>query len=86
MVYYVVLTPRPALGMIVVVAANLGAIAVLAGARLRLLHTFAVIFLAAWVGHTGQDTNPSFFKDLQFLLIGPLWLLAFIYRRRGWRY
>ena len=45
----------------------------------------AAIFVAAWVGqfigHHVEGAKPSFFKDLQFLLIGPLWLLADVYRR-----
>jgi len=32
-------------------------------------------------GPRGGRQRPSFFKDLQFLLIGPLWLLAAAYRR-----
>ncbi|NUN05470.1 MAG: DUF962 domain-containing protein [Bdellovibrio sp.] len=38
-----------------------------------------VIFVLAWigqfVGHQIEGKKPSFFKDLQFLLIGPLWVL-----------
>ena len=30
-----------------------------------------------------EGKRPSFFKDLQFLLIGPLWLLAAAYRKIG---
>ena len=45
----------------------------------------AVVFVVAWagqfVGHHIEGAKPSFFKDLQFLLIGPLWLLADLYRR-----
>jgi uncharacterized membrane protein YGL010W len=45
------------------------------------------IFVAAWIGqfigHAIEGKRPSFFKDLQFLLIGPLWLLAALYRRCG---
>ena len=33
-----------------------------------------------------EGKRPSFFKDVQFLLIGPLWLLAFVYRAFDWRY
>lgn len=48
------------------------------------------IFIAAWigqfVGHKIEGRKPSFFKDIQFLLIGPLWLLAALYRRIGLRY
>lgn len=36
------------------------------------------IFIVAWigqfVGHKIEGKKPSFFKDLQFLLIGPLWI------------
>lgn len=45
----------------------------------------AGIFVAAWIGqfigHHYEGAKPSFFKDLQFLLVGPLWLMAFVYRR-----
>ena len=44
-----------------------------------------VIFSLAWVGqfygHKVEGKKPSFFKDIQFLLIGPAWLLHFIYKR-----
>ena len=46
-----------------------------------------VIFAIAWVGqfygHKIEGKKPSFLKDLQFLLIGPAWLLHFIYKRVG---
>lgn len=49
-----------------------------------------IIFVAAWigqfVGHNIEGKKPSFFQDLQFLLIGPAWLLGFIYRKVGLRY
>ena len=42
------------------------------------------IFIVAWVGqfigHKIEGKKPSFFEDLQFLLIGPAWLIGFIYR------
>jgi uncharacterized membrane protein YGL010W len=48
------------------------------------------VFVGAWilqfVGHAIEGKRPSFFKDLQFLLIGPAWLLAFVYRSLGLRY
>lgn len=44
-----------------------------------------VVFIIAWIfqfiGHGIEGKKPSFLKDLQFLLIGPLWLLHFIYKR-----
>lgn len=49
-----------------------------------------LIFSGAWVGqfigHKIEGKKPSFFKDLQFLLIGPAWLLSFIYKKLGSRY
>ncbi len=49
----------------------------------------AALFVLAWIGqfigHAVEGKRPSFFKDLQFLLVGPLWLLADLYRRLGAR-
>jgi uncharacterized membrane protein YGL010W len=46
-----------------------------------------IIFVAAWIGqffgHKIEGKKPSFFKDLQFLLIGPGWLMHFFYKRLG---
>ena len=57
---------------------------------LPLWATALIIFVAAWIGqfigHNIEGKKPSFFKDLQFLLIGPAWLLAFIYKRAGIKY
>lgn len=44
-----------------------------------------IIFALAWIGqfygHKVEGKKPSFFKDLQFLLIGPAWLMHFIYKK-----
>lgn len=48
------------------------------------------IFVLAWVGqfigHKIEGKKPSFLKDLQFLLIGPAWLMHFIFKKLGVRY
>jgi len=48
------------------------------------------VFVLAWIGqfigHNIEGKRPSFFKDIQFLLIGPLWLLSFVYRKLGINY
>jgi uncharacterized membrane protein YGL010W len=45
------------------------------------------IFVIAWIGqfwgHKVEGKKPSFFKDLQFLMIGPAWLMHFIYKKAG---
>ncbi len=48
------------------------------------------LFIIAWVfqfiGHKIEGKKPSFFQDVQFLLIGPAWLLSFIYKKLGISY
>ena len=49
-----------------------------------------VLFVLAWIGqfigHMIEGKKPSFLRDLQFLLIGPAWLMSFVYQRLGLRY
>ena len=49
-----------------------------------------VVFILAWIGqfigHAIEGKKPSFFEDVKFLLVGPAWLLHFIYRRAGIAY
>jgi len=46
-----------------------------------------LIFVIAWIGqfygHKVEGKKPSFFKDIQFLLIGPMWLMSFVYKKMG---
>lgn len=48
------------------------------------------LFLVAWVfqfvGHKIEGAKPSFFKDLVFLMVGPAFFMAVIYRRLGFSY
>ena len=49
------------------------------------LYFYLIIFIGAWIGqfigHKFEGKKPAFVKDLQFLLIGPLWLLSYIYSK-----
>jgi uncharacterized membrane protein YGL010W len=91
LIYYVMLSPKLALGMIPVVALMMG-INYLIWAQLgsQIWMVAVGIFVLAWIGqfigHKIEGKKPSFFEDLQFLLIGPLWLLSFIYRKMGLSY
>ena len=62
----------------------------LALAEVPLWQSSLAIFVVAWIGqfigHKIEGEKPSFFKDLQFLLIGPAWILGFIYRKFGLKY
>ena len=89
-IYYALLSPRIALGMLLVSAVMCALLVLLMRLPWPLLWTCIAIFAAAWVGqfigHKIEGRKPSFFKDLQFLLIGPAWLLAAAYRRLGLAY
>jgi uncharacterized membrane protein YGL010W len=50
------------------------------------LVVFALAWVGQFIGHHIEGKKPSFLKDLQFLLIGPAWLLAKLYRRFGISY
>jgi len=49
-----------------------------------------VLFAAGWagqfIGHHIEGRKPSFFQDIQFLLIGPAWLMGDLFRRLGLSY
>ncbi len=47
------------------------------------LITFALAWVGQFYGHKVEGKKPSFFKDIQFLLIGPAWLMSFIYKKLG---
>lgn len=48
------------------------------------------LFIAAWLGqfygHKLEGKKPSFLKDIQFLLIGPAWLMSDLFRKFGLKY
>lgn len=50
----------------------------------------AVIFVLAWiaqfVGHKLEGKKPSFFEDLQYLLVGPMFVLSLAFRKLGVRW
>jgi uncharacterized membrane protein YGL010W len=50
------------------------------------LSVFIITWILQFIGHKVEGKKPSFLKDLQFLLIGPIWLLSFILKKAGIRY
>lgn len=89
-VYYATLSRPLAVGMGVVGAVALLGVALLSQLPVPLWLSSVLIFTGAWVGqfigHKIEGKKPSFFEDLQFLMIGPMWLLADAYRRAGVKY
>jgi len=88
--YYAMISIPLAVGMAVVSTLMLVVVGGLARLPAPLWLSSAVIFVLAWIvqfiGHKIEGKKPSFFEDLQFLMIGPMWLLAAIYRRIGIAY
>lgn len=84
-VYYLMLSARLAAGMLVISIVLCILAQTLQSLPWPLWGSSLVIFVGAWIGqfigHEIEGKKPSFFKDLQFLLIGPLWLLAAAYRK-----
>ena len=87
LLYYFFLSARLAFGMLPIVMAMLGMLLGLDAIGAPVVAISIGVFAAAWIaqfwGHHVEGRRPSFFKDVQFLLIGPLWLLADVYRRFG---
>lgn len=86
-VYYVSLSITLALGMSLYAIACIAACYGLEQAGLSVWLVSIVIFVLAWIaqfyGHKIEGKKPSFLKDLQFLLVGPAWIMSFIYNKLG---
>lgn len=87
--YYFVLSKTLAVGFVLwAVLVYAGNECLLAGLGRGGLFWFSVgVFVLAWtgqfIGHHIEGQKPSFLQDVQFLLIGPAWLMAFVYRKLG---
>jgi len=47
---------------------------------------FAVAWVGQFIGHHIEGKKPSFLQDIQFLLIGPAWLMHFIFKKLSIQY
>ena len=81
---YAWLSVQIALGMLALFALMTYPLTVLGS---RTLVVAVAVFVLAWIGqfigHKIEGRKPSFFEDVKFLLVGPAWLLHFVYRRLG---
>ena len=88
--YYLRLSVALGLGMALVGGVFLLGVEALQRLPWPVWQTSLAIFIVGWigqfVGHLIEGRRPSFFEDVQFLLIGPAWLLHFLYRRFGISY
>ena len=86
-VYYARMSVAMAVGMLAMAALMVAPVPLLGANALWIA---AAVFVLAWigqfVGHAIEGRKPKFLQDLQFLLIGPAWILQFVYRGIGIRY
>ena len=86
-VFYFRLSWTIGVGMLGVTAAAYAVNIAIVKAGLPLLWVSVGAFFVAWavqfVGHKIEGKKPSFFEDIQFLLVGPAWLLQFVYKKVG---
>lgn len=88
LLYYITLSIPLAIGMLLFGALCLVAMQRIVVANIAPLWAVCLsIFVIAWVGqfygHKVEGKKPSFLKDVQFLMIGPAWLMHFIYKKIG---
>ncbi len=88
-IFYIRLSYTLSLGMILIAGCMLFLIDIIKIYDSSVWRLSLSIFVVAWigqfVGHKIEGKKPSFLEDLQFLLIGPAWLLSFIYSKLGIR-
>ena len=90
-VYYIKLSPLLTIGMIIFstfclyVTNYLENLIFNGKIEFQLWLIALIIFVISWIiqfiGHEIEGKKPSFLKDVQFLLIGPAWLMHFIYKK-----
>jgi len=91
MIYYLTLSIPLGIGMFFVSVLAIAIARMADSAEFLPLWAIAlIVFVVAWIGqfwgHKVEGKKPSFFKDLQFLLIGPAWLMHFIFKKLGISY
>ena len=50
------------------------------------LSIFVIAWIGQFIGHKIEGEKPSFFKDLQFLFVGPAWCVSFLFEKLGINY
>lgn len=86
-VYYSLLSIPLAIGMVLYAVLCLFVCQAIQQATGLLLWVSIGLFVVAWIfqfwGHKVEGKKPSFLKDLQYLMIGPAWIMSFIFKKVG---
>lgn len=86
-VYYFIISVSLAIGMLPFIIGVAGINMWLDGSDFSLLRVSIGLLLAGiiglWLGHRNQNSIRPVLDDLQFMMIGPAWLLSVLYKRIG---
>lgn len=91
LLFYIKLSWRMAIGILLVALLCLFLCSFLEqNVSISLYKICLTLFVLAWIGqfigHKIEGKKPSFLHDIQFLLIGPAWLLGFVYQKLNLKY
>jgi uncharacterized membrane protein YGL010W len=82
--FYAWLSVQIAVGMLALFALMVYPLTILGPNTLPVaVAVFVLAWIGQFIGHAIEGKKPSFFEDVKFLLVGPAWLLHFVYRRTG---
>ncbi len=86
-IYYFLLSAPLAVGMVLYGIICLLLCQFIKQATGQLLLVSVGLFVIAWIlqfwGHKVEGKKPSFLKDLQYLMIGPAWIMSFLFKKIG---
>ncbi len=86
MIFYLRLNFKIAIGMLIQMSLMALACSFIEPTQ-KLPQVCLLVFILSWIGqfygHKIEGKKPSFFQDLTFLLIGPLWVMRFLYQKIG---
>lgn len=93
-VFYIMFSTRLAVGLVIFCAICWWLLhsyyRVGLGEILPLWQASLIVFVIAWVfqfiGHILEGVKPSFFKDVLFLMVGPAFVMGYVYRALGISY
>jgi len=87
-IYYCLLSLKVAFGMLIFTLICLFLSELIfqtTGGYIGLAITCISLFIISWIlqflGHHIEGKKPSFIKDLQYLMIGPAWVISYFYKK-----
>ncbi len=87
LVYYIRLSWVFTLSMLALSALGLALVHQMGEQRLALCTAlFVVAWIFQFIGHKIEGKKPSFFEDIQYLWVGPLFVLSHLFARLGIRW